>query len=73
MRYLTDQYPAGNYVELVEGDEGGSTTSPAQPSHLTIPTPAAAVNPPAPAAAEHKGGPTATALYDYEAAGKSES
>ena len=72
VRYLTDQYPAGNYVELVEGDEGGSTTSPAQPSHMSIPTPAA-VNPPAPAAAEHKGGPTATALYDYEAAGKSES
>lgn len=55
----------GSYVELVEGDEGGSPISPAQPSRLSAPTPA-------PAAAEHRGGPTATALYDYEAAGESD-
>lgn len=67
---MTDPNHAGNYVELVEGDEGGSTTSPAQLPHMSIPTPAAAVAAPAPA--EPKGGPTATALYDYEAAGESE-
>jgi drebrin-like protein len=69
--YFTDKNHPGNYVELVEGDEGGSTTSPAQPSHMDIPTPAAVAAAPAPA--ERKAGPTATALYDYEAAGESES
>ena len=61
-------YP-GNYVELVEGDEGVSSRSVAQPSHTSIPTSAAAEEAPA---QESKGGATATALYDYEAAGELE-
>ncbi|CZR53783.1 related to ABP1-actin-binding protein [Phialocephala subalpina] len=51
-----------NYVELVEGDEGGA----AEPEPEPTPAPAQAPRPAA-APAPSKG-PTATALYDYDAA-----
>jgi hypothetical protein len=69
--HVTDHNSSGNYVELVEGDEGGSAPSAAQPSHMSIPTSAAAAAAVA-APAEPKGGAIATALYDYEAAGEFE-
>ena len=58
-----------NYVELVEEDE--AAPAPAAPSRPSAPSsepeaPPAPAAPAAPAAA--KSGPTATALYDYEAA-----
>jgi hypothetical protein len=65
--HLADQKHPGNYVELVEDDEAGHAASAAQPSHMSIATPAAVAAP-----AEPKGGATATALYDYEAAGEFE-
>ena len=66
---MTDHDHPGNYVELVEGDEAASATSVTQPSHVSMPTPGAAVAAPA----QHsKGGATATAQYDYEAAGEQE-
>jgi hypothetical protein len=55
-------FPA-NYVELIEGDEPvDEPSAPLLPSHPSAAEPAAA--PPAAASS----GPTATALYDYEAA-----
>jgi hypothetical protein len=65
---LANQKSSGNYVELVEGDEADHAASAAQPSHTSIGTPPAAVAAPA----EPKSGVTATALYDYEAAGEIE-
>ncbi len=59
-----------NYVELVE-DDAAAAPAPAAPARQPSPEPApvaAHVPPPATAAAASKGGPTATALYDYEAA-----
>ncbi|OAL44134.1 hypothetical protein IQ07DRAFT_522764 [Pyrenochaeta sp. DS3sAY3a] len=53
-------FPA-NYVELVEG---GSSAAPPLPSHPTAPEP----EPVAPPQAAGGSGPTATALYDYDAA-----
>lgn len=50
-----------NYVELVEGEEFSEAT-PASPEPAPEPAPAPASHPAASA------GPTATALYDYEAA-----
>ena len=64
---MADQKHLGNYVELVEDDEAGHAASAAQPSHTSTETPAAVAAP-----AEPKGGATATALYDYEAAGEFE-
>jgi hypothetical protein len=56
-------FPA-NYVELVEDDEPtGAGAAPPLPSHPSEPEPAAA-----PPQAAGSSGPTATALYDYEAA-----
>jgi hypothetical protein len=58
-------FPA-NYVELVEDDESsGAGAAPPLPSH-----PSAAEPEPVAAQSQHAGnsGPTATALYDYEAA-----
>jgi hypothetical protein len=73
---LADQKRAGNYVELVEDDEAGHATSAAQqsPTAATQPSHMSSASPPTAAAApvEPKGGATATALYDYEAAGKFE-
>jgi drebrin-like protein len=66
---LANQKHPGNYVELVEGDEAGHATSAAQPSHMSIATP---LPPTVAVPAEPKGGATATALYDYEAAGEFE-
>ena len=64
---MTDHDDLGNYVELVEGDEAASATSVTQPSHVSMPTPGAAGAAPA----QHsKSGATATAQYDYEAAGE---
>ncbi|KAF1932222.1 uncharacterized protein M421DRAFT_416946 [Didymella exigua CBS 183.55] len=57
-------FPA-NYVELVEGDDAGAAAPPL-PSH---PSAAQEVEPPAAARqAAGSSGPTATAIYDYEAA-----
>jgi len=53
-----------NYVELVEGDDDAA---PAPASHEPEPEPAPAA-PTAAAAAAAPSGPTASALYDYEAA-----
>lgn len=53
-------FPA-NYVELVEG---GSGATPPLPSHPAAPEP----EPAAPTQAAGGSGPTATALYDYDAA-----
>ncbi|KAF2831481.1 actin binding protein-like protein [Ophiobolus disseminans] len=56
-------FPA-NYVELVEDDESsGVGAAPALPSHPSAPEPAAAPSQPAGGS-----GPTATAIYDYDAA-----
>ncbi|KAJ5761873.1 uncharacterized protein N7511_005255 [Penicillium nucicola] len=64
----------GNYVEIVEDDKHDTSATPAnqyepEPEPAAAvpapPTPAAA---PAPAAAASSKGPTATALFDYEAA-----
>lgn len=55
-------FPA-NYVELVEGDDDAGAAPPL-PSH---PSAQEVESPPAPAAAS-SAGPTATAIYDYEAA-----
>jgi hypothetical protein len=66
---LANQKYLGNYVELVEDDEAGHAASAEQPSHTSIATPVpSAVAVPA----EPKDGVTATALYDYEAAGEFE-
>jgi hypothetical protein len=57
-------FPA-NYVELVEGDDSAGA-APALPTHPSAPQePESAAAPPQPAGSS---GPTATALYDYEAA-----
>ena len=59
-------FPA-NYVELVEGEDVGAPAAPPLPSQsatIQEPEPAASL-PPRPAASS---GPTATALYDYDAA-----
>lgn len=62
-----------NYVELVEDDDAGAAAppppapAPAQAS-VAIPAPAAPAAAPAAAQAQAAKGPTATALYDYEAA-----
>ncbi|KAH6611658.1 hypothetical protein C7974DRAFT_446202 [Boeremia exigua] len=58
-------FPA-NYVELVEGDDDAAAPPPlpSHPSAPQDPEPA----PAAPAAAPAAAGPTATAVYDYEAA-----
>lgn len=54
-----------NYVELVADDGGAAETAPPPPA---APVPAAQPSPPPPApAAAASSGPTATALYDYEA------
>jgi hypothetical protein len=53
-----------NYVELVEEDASGAPEAPAAPATPPAPESAAREVPSASAAA----GPTATALYDYEAA-----
>jgi hypothetical protein len=58
-------FPA-NYVELVEGDADAGAAAPPLPSH-----PSAAQEPEPPAAAPQaagSSGPTATAIYDYDAA-----
>ena len=58
-------FPA-NYVELVEGDDDGGAAAPPLPSH-----PSAVQEPEPPAAAAQaagSSGPTATAIYDYDAA-----
>lgn len=55
-------FPA-NYVELVEGDDDAG--APPLPSH---PSAAQEVEPPAAPQAASSSGPTATAIYDYEAA-----
>lgn len=58
-------FPA-NYVELVEGDDDAGAGAPPLPSH-----PSAAQEPEPPAAAPQaagSSGPTATAIYDYDAA-----
>jgi hypothetical protein len=57
-------FPA-NYVELVEGgdDSGAAPPLPSHPSAPQEPEPAAAAPQPAGGA-----GPTATAIYDYDAA-----
>jgi hypothetical protein len=57
-------FPA-NYVELVEGDDAGAAAAPPPPAHPTSQEPEPAAAPPQPAGGS---GPTATALYDYEAA-----
>lgn len=59
-------FPA-NYVELVEDDDAGAAAPPlpAHPTSAQEPEPVAALPPRATAASS---GPTATALYDYEAA-----
>ncbi|EUC33011.1 hypothetical protein COCCADRAFT_37128 [Bipolaris zeicola 26-R-13] len=57
-------FPA-NYVELVEGGDAGAAAAPPPPTHPS------AVQEPEPAVAPQAAGgsgPTATALYDYEAA-----
>jgi len=58
-------FPA-NYVELVEDDDAGAAAAPPLPTHPSAPqeeeSPAAA---PAPSG---NAGPTATAIYDYDAA-----
>ncbi|TVY56499.1 Protein app1 [Lachnellula cervina] len=51
-----------NYVEIVEGDEEQEEAAPPPP------VPAASRPTPAPAPAAAPSGPTATAIYDYEAA-----
>jgi hypothetical protein len=58
-------FPA-NYVELVEGDDEDAGAAPPLPSHPSAPQ---EVEPPA-AAPQPAGsaGPTATAIYDYDAA-----
>lgn len=60
-----------NYVEIVEGGSAQETPAPAAPAPAPAPpaepTPAPAPAP-VPAAAPTTAGPTATALYDYEAA-----
>ncbi|KAF2187106.1 hypothetical protein K469DRAFT_629987 [Zopfia rhizophila CBS 207.26] len=61
----TGLFPS-NYVELIEGDDDAGAAPPQLPTHLSLaeePEPAAA--PPQPAGGA---GPTATALYDYDAA-----
>lgn len=58
-------FPA-NYVELVEDDNAGAPAAPPLPTHPSAaqePEPAAA-----PSHAAASSGPTATALYDYDAA-----
>jgi hypothetical protein len=55
-------FPA-NYVEVVEDDDAGA--APPVPTHPSEPEPVPAAAPPQPAGGS---GPTATALYDYEAA-----
>lgn len=61
----TGLFPS-NYVELVEGDDEDAPP-PAAPPAIMEQTPSApAAGPPGGTHA----GPTATALYDYEAAGK---
>jgi hypothetical protein len=67
----TGLFPS-NYVELVEddGDNDVGTPAPPLPTHPSAPAPAEdapPAGPPQPAGAA-AGGPTATALYDYEAA-----
>jgi len=58
-------FPA-NYVELVEGDESGAADdAPLLPSHPSQSQPEPAAAPPQAAGGS---GPTATALYDYDAA-----
>jgi hypothetical protein len=59
-------FPA-NYVELVEdGNDAGAVAAPPLPTHPSAPQePEPAATPPQPARGS---GPTATALYDYEAA-----
>lgn len=64
-------FPA-NYVELVEDDDNtaGAGTAPPLPSHPSAPQePEPAAAPPQPAGGA---GPTATAIYDYEAAEENE-
>ncbi|CBX95729.1 similar to actin binding protein [Plenodomus lingam JN3] len=60
-------FPA-NYVELVEGDDNGAAAPPlpSHPAAAQEPEPEPAAQPPPSAAASS--GPTATALYDYDAA-----
>jgi hypothetical protein len=58
-------FPA-NYVELVEDDDAGAAAAPPLPTHPSAPeeveSPAAAPEP------SGEAGPTATAIYDYDAA-----
>lgn len=67
----TGLFPA-NYVELVEGgaDDAAAAPAPAPVAAASAPAPAAAVEAPGKAAGQGAvaKGPTATALYDYEAA-----
>lgn len=58
-------FPA-NYVELVEDEDAGAGAAPPLPTHPSAPQePEPAAAPPQAAGGS---GPTATALYDYEAA-----
>ncbi|THV48467.1 hypothetical protein BGAL_0246g00070 [Botrytis galanthina] len=63
-----------NYVELVEDEEESAPAPASAPSHYDEPEPPAPAHAPAPAPAApaaapaHAAGPTATTLYDYEAA-----
>lgn len=61
----TGLFPS-NYVELIEDEDAASPTAAAASVPAPAPVPAAPVSPVPQAAASN--GPTATALYDYEAA-----
>ncbi|KAL6703047.1 actin binding protein [Coniothyrium glycines] len=57
-------FPA-NYVELIEGDDDDASAAPPLPAHPSAEEPEPAAAPPQAAGGS---GPTATALYDYDAA-----